>query len=217
MWVLFPDSHCTSDMFVKSPAGYIEQCLPEPKRGWLFTISQKINSFRNTLFSQFRVTVEAEVENVLFTPPWKRSVAETVCERKENSHYRTFFITVVTAEWMVLFYIMGEKLAMIYNKSCSIEWWRFVLVLKSIQVRPLIYTYFSFWESCLLDNAMFFMIADKEYKLGKGSVRLWMHLALLFITIVAVKGLLITTATFCKSKTWIFFLSLIINPGSSSR
>ncbi|XP_058261618.1 CD209 antigen-like protein C [Hemibagrus wyckioides] len=37
---------------------------------------------------------------------------------------------------------------------------------------------------------------DKEYKLDKGSVRLWTHLPLLFITIVLVKGLLITSAHF---------------------
>ncbi|KAK3528622.1 hypothetical protein QTP70_006032 [Hemibagrus guttatus] len=38
--------------------------------------------------------------------------------------------------------------------------------------------------------------SDKEYKRDKGSVRLWMHLVLLFIIIALVKGLLITSAHF---------------------
>ncbi|XP_026771708.1 CD209 antigen-like protein E [Pangasianodon hypophthalmus] len=37
---------------------------------------------------------------------------------------------------------------------------------------------------------------DMEYKLDKGSVRLWMRLVLLFITIMVIKGLLITSANF---------------------
>lgn len=61
-----------------------------------------------------------------------------------------------------------------------------------------------------------FMIADKEYELSKGGVRLWLR-SVLFIAIVVVKGLLITSAYFSTSaitllwnlifiyKSWLFF------------
>lgn len=60
------------------------------------------------------------------------------------------------------------------------------------------------------------MVPDKAYKLDKGSAKLWNH----FITIMAVKGLLITCAYFCKSNITlrlILVLSIYINFGCSSQ